>query len=134
MKKSLNGRIMKNTIGALLLLVLICSGIMVASMQSLTSSILLDNLQPLARQSAKTVESNIHMLADRMMTIAGDTRLLPQQENQANQHLVLDTAQEVYEFSNLALYNLDGSRFLGNSSAPTQIEGAFFDLLRRRII
>lgn len=130
MKKSLNGRIMKNTIGALLLLVLICSGIMVASMQSLTSSILLDNLQPLARQSAKTVESNIHMLADRMMTIAGDTRLLPQQENQANQHLVLDTAQEVYEFSNLALYNLDGSRFLGNSSAPTQIEGAFFDLLR----
>ena len=130
MKKSLNGRIMKNTIGALLLLVLICSGIMVASMQSLTSSILLDNLQPLARQSAKTVESNIHMLADRMMTIAGDTRLLPQQENQANQHLVLDTAQEVYEFSNLALYNLDGSRFLGNGSAPTQIEGAFFDLLR----
>lgn len=130
MKKSLNGRIMKNTIGALLLLVLICSGIMVASMQSLTSSILLDNLQPLARQSAKTVESNIHMLADRMMSIAGDTRLLPQQENQANQHLVLDTAQEVYEFSTLALYDLDGSRFLGSSGAPSQIEGAFFDLLR----
>lgn len=129
-KKSLNGRIMKNTIGALLLLVLVCCGIMVASMQTLTSSILLDNLQPLARQSAKTVESNIHMLADRMMTIAGDTRLLPREDNQVNQHLVLDTAQEVYEFSNLALYSLDGSRFLGDSSSPARLEGTFFQLLQ----
>ena len=44
-------------------------------MQSLANNILLDSLQPMARQSAKTVEANIHMLADRMMTIAGDPRM-----------------------------------------------------------
>ena len=48
---------------------------MALSLQSLANSILLDSLQPMARQSAKTVEANIHMLADRMMTIAGDPRL-----------------------------------------------------------
>ena len=48
---------------------------MAVSMQSLANNILLDSLQPMARQSAKTVEANIHMLADRMMTIAGDSRM-----------------------------------------------------------
>ena len=46
-----------------------------SAMQSLANNILLDSLQPMARQSAKTVEANIHMLADRMMTIAGDPGL-----------------------------------------------------------
>ncbi len=70
-KRSLNGRILKNTILNILVLVVVCCGIMAAAMQSLANSILLDSLQPMARQSAKTVEANIHMLADRMMTIAG---------------------------------------------------------------
>ena len=44
-------------------------------MQSLANKILLDSLQPMARQSAKTVEANIHMLADRMMTIADNAQM-----------------------------------------------------------
>ena len=48
---------------------------MALSMHSLANSILLDSLQPMARQSAKTMEANIHMLADRMMTLAADSRL-----------------------------------------------------------
>ena len=47
---------------------------MALSLQYLATSILLDSLQPMARQSAKTVEANIHMLADRMMTLAGNPR------------------------------------------------------------
>ena len=35
--------------------------IMAVSLQSLANNILLDSLQPMARQSAKTVEANIHM-------------------------------------------------------------------------
>ena len=48
---------------------------MALAMQSLANNILLDSLQPMARQSAKTVEANIHMLADRMMTLANDPRM-----------------------------------------------------------
>ena len=69
MKRSLNGRILTNTILSILVLVIVCCGIMAAAMQSLANNILLDSLQPMARQSAKTVEANIHMLADRMMDL-----------------------------------------------------------------
>ena len=75
MKRSLNGRILRNTLLNIFVLVLVCCGIMWAAMQSLANNILLDSLQPMARQSAKTVEANIHMLADRMMNIAGDPRM-----------------------------------------------------------
>ena len=72
---SLNRRILRSTTLNILVLVIVCCGIMALSMQSLANNILLDSLQPMARQSAKTVEANIHMLADRMMTIAGDPRM-----------------------------------------------------------
>ena len=71
-KMNLNRRILRNTILNILVLVIICCVIMAMSLQSLANSILLDSLQPMARQSAKTVEANLHMLADRMMTLAGD--------------------------------------------------------------
>ena len=74
-KRSLNRRILRNTTLNILILVVICCVIMALSLQSLANNILLDSLQPMARQSAKTVEANIHMLADRMMTIAGDPRI-----------------------------------------------------------
>ena len=73
-KRSLNRRILRNTTLTILILVVICCVIMALSLQSLANNILLDSLQPMARQSAKTVEANIHMLADRMMTIAGDRK------------------------------------------------------------
>ena len=74
-KRSLNGRILRNTTLNILALVVVSCTVMALAMQSLANSILLDSLQPMARQSAKTVEANIHMLADRMMTIAGDPRM-----------------------------------------------------------
>ena len=74
-RMSLNGRILMNTTLNILILVAVCCVIMALSMQSLANSILLDSLQPMARQSAKTVEANIHMLADRMMMLAGDSRM-----------------------------------------------------------
>ena len=74
-KRSLNGRILRSTTLNIMVLVVMCCVIMALSMQSLANNILLDSLQPMARQSAKTVEANIHMLADRMMTIAGDYRM-----------------------------------------------------------
>ena len=148
MKKSLKGRILGSTISAILLLVAVCCCIMILSMRSLTNSLLLDNLQPLARQGAKTVEANIHLLADRMMSLAGDTRLVaagplpdptvpeaerPKEEAAAleqSRQAVLAEAKEIYELYTIALYDLEGNLLLGDAEAPQSLETDFFSLLK----
>lgn len=118
MRRSLNGRILRSTTFNILILVALCCVIMAYSMQSLANNILLDSLQPMARQSAKTVEANIHMLADRMMTIAGDPRMngeavFDDEGDTAagtweKREEVLEEAAEIYELHTIALYGLDG--------------------------
>ncbi len=131
-KRSLNKRILRNTLLNILVLVVVCCGIMALALQSLANNILLDSLQPMARQSAKTVEANIHMLADRMMTLASDTRLAasasqPAEESRA---AALTEAAEIYEFYTIALYDLDGRLIQGIDGAPESLESAFLSLLR----
>lgn len=138
-RRSLNGRILKNTTLNILILVIICCVIMALSMQSLANNILLDSLQPMARQSSKTVEANIHMLADRMMTIAGDSRMsltgtddvrLDTAVIRKNRKEVLTEAAEIYELHTIALYDLQGRLIQGIDGAPENLEDNFFALLK----
>ncbi len=138
-RRSLNGRILKNTTLNILILVIICCVIMALSMQSLANNILLDSLQPMARQSSKTVEANIHMLADRMMTIAGDSRMsstgtdnvrLDTAVIRKNRKEVLTEAAEIYELYTIALYDLQGRLIQGIDGAPENLEDNFFALLK----
>ncbi len=146
MKRSLNGRILRHTTFNILMLVVVCCVIMALSMQSLAKSILLDSLQPMARQSAKTMEANIHMLADRMMTIAADSRMntvtsINGAEGEGtlrsddgltreNRMAVLEEAAEIYELYTIALYDLDGGLALGIEDAPENLDDSFFELLK----
>ena len=140
MKRSLKGRILKNTILNIFVLVIVCCVIMAAAMQSLSNNILLDSLQPMARQSAKTVEANIHMLADRMMSIAADPQLgtaaavgedgtVNAGSLRANRGTVLTEAAETYELYTIALYGLDGRLVQGVSGAPDSLDSSFFSIL-----
>lgn len=145
LRKSLNGRILRNTTLNILLLVAVCCVIMTLSMQSLANSILLDSLQPMARQSAKTVEANIHMLADRMMTLAGDSRMSIAgdgagttaasgaviREIEEEREAVLAEAAEIYEFRAIALYNLSGGLVQGIDGAPESLDSGFLSLLQQ---
>lgn len=139
MRRSLNGRILRHTTLNILMLVVICCVIMALSMQSLANNILLDSLQPMARQSAKTVEANIHMLADRMITIAGDSRMNTETEDddsggagivEKNREAVLKEAAEIYELYAIALYDLKGQLIQGIDGAPESLDSGFFELLR----
>lgn len=115
-RRSLNRRILRNTTLNILVLVVVSCVIMALSMQSLANSILLDSLQPMVRQSAKTVEANIHMLADRMMTIAGDPRMGSRTDQEPADYeqiresrmAVLEEAAEIYELHTIALYDQEG--------------------------
>ena len=141
MRQNLNKRILKNTVLNILVLVIICCTIMALSMQSLANSILLDSLQPMVRQSAKSVEANIHLLADRMMTIAGDQRMSGVSSDGAdtrpdtktirtNRTAVLEEAATIYELYTIALYDLSGNLLQGTKDAPETLDSDFFALLQ----
>ncbi len=141
-KRSLNGRILLSTTFNILILVVVCCVIMALFMRSLASSILLDSMQPMVRQSAKTVEANIHMLADRMIAIAKDSRMssvddgvtgenrLGAEAVWINREAVLKEAAEIYELHTIALYGLDGRLIQGLDGAPERLEDSFFSLLQ----
>ena len=142
-RKSLNGRILRHTTLNILILVAVCCVIMALSMQSLANSILLDSLQPMARQSAKTVEANIRILEERMMMLAGDSRLNivdiggnvtesgHDGEAAANGwEAVLTEAAEIYEFYTIALYDLSGRLVQGIDGAPESLDDGFFAMLK----
>ena len=143
-RRSLDRRIVRSTTVNVLILVVICCVIMAMALQSLANNILLDSLQPMARQSAKTVEASIHMLADRMMTIAGDPRMdlvtAPAEDGQtarpdqaatrASRTAVLEESAEIYEFYSIALYDLEGRILQGIDGAPERLDGDFLALLQ----
>jgi len=116
---------------------------MALSMQSLANSILLDSLQPMARQSAKTVEANIRMLAERMMMLADDSRMnivdiggnVTESGHDGNTaedewEAVLTEAAEIYEFHTIALYDLNGRLIQGIDGAPESLDDGFFAMLK----
>ena len=131
-KRSLNWKILRSTMINILILVVVCCGIMAMAMQFLANNILLDTLQPMARQSAKTVEANIHMLADRMMKIAGDYRMNPENKETAaaSRNEVLEEAAEVYVLYTIALYDLNGKLIQGIGDAPEELNETFFSYLK----
>ncbi len=142
-RKSLNGRILRNTTLNILILVAVCCVIMALSMQSLANSILLDSLQPMARQSAKTVEANIRILAERMMMLAGDSRMnivdiggnVTESGHDGKTaadgwEAVLTEAAEIYEFYTIALYDLSGRLVQGIDGAPESLDDGFFAMLK----
>ncbi len=142
-KQSLNKRILKNTTVNILVLVAICCVIMAFSMQSLANSILLDSLQPMVRQSAKTVEANIHMLADRMIMIADDLRMdhieifvngemqrADIEMTKEYRKAILMEAAEIYELYTIALYDLEGRLIQGIDGASESLDSTFFALLK----
>ena len=142
-RMSLNGRILRHTTLNILILVAVCCVIMALSMQSLANSILLDSLQPMARQSAKTVEANIRMLAERMMMLAGDSRMnivdiggnVTESGHDGKTaadgwEAVLTEAAEIYEFYTIALYDLNGRLVQGIDGAPESLDDGFFAMLK----
>jgi methyl-accepting chemotaxis protein len=132
-KTSLNRKILGNTIGSIFLLVSVCCIIMILSMQNLTNNILLDNLQPLARESAKTLEANLHLLADRLISISGDSRLSAsgnQGNVEASRQTLLNETKEVYELYTIALYDKNGSLLQGDEVSPKTLDNHFFSVLQ----
>ena len=109
-KRSIRFKIMVLTTIVVLGVMLVCTAIMRYSMRSLTETILIDVLQPAARQSAKAVEANIHLMADRVMDIASDKTIARVDATPAQIDWVLDDAANTYEFYGIGVYGKDGGK------------------------
>jgi len=109
-KRSIRFKIMALTTIIVLGVMFVCTAILRYSMQNLTETILVDVLQPAARQSAKAVEANIHLMADRIMDIASDRRLARADAAPAHINMVLEDAANNYEFYGIGVYGTDGSQ------------------------
>ncbi len=130
-KRSICFKIMTMTTAIVIVVMLICTAVLKYSMQSLTESILLDVLQPMVRQSAKAVESNIHLLADRMMILATDSRLDGTGEISAGKTEALESIYNTYEFYGIGLYGMDGEGIVMKGEAYDSLAGeAWFRLLQ----
>lgn len=110
---------------------LVSNAILKNSMQKLTESILIDVMQPTARESAQAVESNIHLMADRMIGIASDQRLISKKSSEQDRADVLAEARNTYEFYGMGLYDLTGNPVLQDGDMPSGISSEeWFQILK----
>jgi len=120
-KRSIKRKIVVYTTAIIIALVFVSSLIMMFSMKSLTNNILLDTLQPMIKESSKAVEGSIHLLADRLMSLAGDYRIIGSTDKDIRMTAIND-AKEVYEFYTIGMYDKKGKLFLGDNEAEKSID------------
>ncbi len=131
MKRSIRFKIMVLTTIIVLGVMLVCTAIQRYSMQNLTETILVDVLQPAARQSAQAVESNMHLMADRIMGLAADSTLTGGNVSRRKTKEFLKNAANTYEFYGIGVYNTDGSSIIAEGDAFESISGTeMFSLMR----
>ncbi len=130
-KRSIRFKIMAITTIIVIGVMLVCSAILKYSMQNLTESILLDVLQPMAAQSSEAVESNIHLMADRMMSLALDRRLISPRATLKTEASLLEEARNTYEFYGIGLFDKTGKVIAADGDIYESMEDVeWFELLQ----
>lgn len=118
---------------SLLVLVIIVASVlsvMTYFMDSLTDSIILNSLQPMAKTSAQSIEERLHMLADRFFILRDDSIIVSHDASGEEKQAVLDTTLSGIEFVWLGLYNTNGKLYTGSSECPYSIAGrALYSLM-----
>ena len=114
------------SLGVILVILMI-----ITSLRS-TSSVLHDNLQITARISAQNISSNIHLLVDRMDSMAQKPEWSDINMSAADMQQLIDQCEERVEFVWIAAYDTVGAKLYGDSLAPTSIMGKdYYDYLVR---
>ena len=103
------------SLGVLLTIVMIISSFIS------TDTILLDNLQLMAKTSSQNVGANLHLLTDRMANLALEPALTEEGGSSEEKQKVLDERETRIEFVWLAGYDLSGQKLYGDEDSPENI-------------
>jgi signal transduction histidine kinase/DNA-binding response OmpR family regulator/HAMP domain-containing protein len=100
-------------------------------MNNMTDTILLNILQPIAKTAAQTIEVNIHMMADRFLTIRDNSLLNSPDVQISHKQEILDNVMSGIEFIWLGLFNEYGALLTGSEGSPRSIAGTnIYSLIR----
>lgn len=108
------------SLGVVLTLLMIITGL------ASTSSVLLDSLQMTVRTSAQNVSSNLHLLTDRMDSLAQETGLTDSSTSEEEKQQIINEYKQRIEFVWIAAYDASGSKMYGDDLAPAAIDDEEF--------
>ena len=110
----------------LLVFITLAAGLMFVMtyfMNSLTDTIMLNMLQPMAKTAAQSLEGNLHALGGRFFIIRDSNVLTSPLSSTKEKQEFLDKTALGVEFVWLGLYETDGSLLTGSDDCPRNISG-----------
>lgn len=120
-RKTMKQKIVFYVMSASIMLGVLLTLVMIISNFVSTNSILLDNMQMMAKTSSQNVSSNLHLLTDRMANLALEHTLTDESADNEARQQILDERKTRIEFVWLAAYDLAGEKLYGDDSAPDSI-------------
>lgn len=97
--------------------------VMTIFMNSLTDTVMLEILQPMAKTAAQSIEGNLHVMAENLFMIRDNSIMSSGDSSAAEKQAVLDTAESGVEFVWLGLYETNGTLVTGGEGCPRSISG-----------
>lgn len=95
--------------------------LMIVTALASTSSVLLDSLQITARVSSQNISSNLHLLTDRMDSLAQEKGLADVSVSGDQKQQIIDGYKQRIEFVWIAAYDMSGQKMYGDEAAPDSI-------------
>lgn len=129
-KFGIRRKIILTTTSIMIILAIVLSLVMVGSLKLLTNTILLDTLKPMAKIASQAVESNLHLLGDRILNTADNSTLRDAESSPGERKAVLERMESGVEFLWIGLYDTKGSYIQGVNRCPKSLAGEeMFSLL-----
>jgi len=127
--KGIRRKIILNTLIVTIIISVVTTIVLSISAMSLTNLTLKETLMPFAKTASKSIESSLHIMADRIFMIGENHELTSEEATLEEKHQVLVKATTGIEFVWLALYTQDGRLYTGNGNSPSDISGG--DLFKK---
>jgi len=97
--------------------------VMTYCMSSLTDTIMLDILEPIAKTASQSVEGNLHVLVERFFMLRDNSVIASQDTTIREKQTILDTTISGTEFVWIGIYGTDGKLLTGTEDCPRSISG-----------
>lgn len=121
--KGIQRKIILNTTVITLILALVTSAVLFVASGRLVGGTLTETLGPFAQIASRTVESNLHLMADRILLLSENEQLTSPETTKAQLKDKLDYMASGIEFVWLSLYTPDGKLYTGYGNGPAEITG-----------
>lgn len=129
--RGIRQKIILNTLLVTVILSVVTTVVLWVSTMSLTNETLMGTLMPFVKTASKSIESSLHIMADRVLIIGEDEALVSSDATREQKQAALDQAASGIEFMWLGLYAQDGKLYTGNQGCPADISGGqFFQMIQ----